>query len=177
MKTMILDLSGNRPPSSIALRTRSNLEIENQQDWHSTRFDWSKLADPKRFDGATIVSDPCPVYNCHGLTFGSRRTGVHSKPHFILAEDGFKPIPEYEARVGDVVVYFDSQGSESHSGIVVGESNLIIGGASTTKGSKLPLIWSKWGKGCEVVHLVGNCPYDGRTARYYRLSWSENDGR
>ena len=34
------------------------------------------------------------------------------------------------------------------------------------------MIWSKWGKGYEVIHAVGECPYledEGDLFAYYRL--------
>ncbi len=36
----------------------------------------------------------------------------------------------------------------------------------------IPMVWSKWGKGCEMVHSVNDCPYledEGSYTRYYRL--------
>jgi len=173
MSGIILNAEGRLPPTSLPLRTRSNREIENCQLWHLSRFEWGQLEDPKAFPGARRVNDACPVYNCHGLTFGSRRTSVYSSPLFILNEDGFQEVAERNAQVGDIVVYFDSQGLESHTGIVIGEEYLSFDGESSTKRGKLPLIWSKWGKGFEVVHLLGNCPYDASTAKFFRLTWRE----
>jgi len=175
MNGLILDADGTRPPTTLPLRTRSNQEIDNCQLWHLSGFEWGQLENPAAYSGARRVNDACPVYNCHGLTFGSRRTSVFSSPIFILIEDGFEEIPERNAQVGDVVVYFDSQGAESHTGIVVGEEYLAIDNLSLTKRGKLPLIWSKWGKGCEVVHQLGNCPYDASTARFFRLKWRKNE--
>lgn len=173
MNGTILNAEGRHTPTPISLRTRSNREIENIQLWHLSRFEWGQIEDPNAYPGARRVNDACPVYNCHGLTFGSRRTSVFSSPLFILEEDGFQEIPERDTKVGDIVVYFDSQGSESHTGIVIGEDYLAFDAVSSTKRGKLPLIWSKWGKGFEVVHLMGNCPYDASTARFFRLTWRE----
>jgi hypothetical protein len=175
MNEIVLNAAGRMPPTSIPLRTRSNQEIENSQLWYLSAFEWGQLEDAKAYPGVRRVNGACPVYNCHGLTFGSRRTSVYTSPLFILDEDGFQEVPERDAQVGDIVVYFDSQGSESHSGIVIGEENLALGDLRSTKRGKLPMIWSKWGKGCEVVHLIGNCPYDANTARFFRLTWRENE--
>jgi hypothetical protein len=175
MNGIILNAEGRRQPTSIPLRTRSNQEIDNNQLWHLSRFEWEQLEDPKAYPGARRVNGACPVYNCHGLTFGSRRTSVFSSALFILKEDGFQEIPERDTQVGDIVVYFDSHGSESHTGIVIGEEYLALDDLLSPKRGKLPLIWSKWGKGFEVVHCLGNCPYDASTARFFRLSWRENE--
>ena len=133
-------------------------------------MEWSQLAEPlARFKKAERVSEACPVYNCHGLTFGSRRTQVTPAVLPILEDDGFDLIPEKETRPGDIVLYSDARGSVVHSGFVVRvESVEIIMGNN----SRIPVIWSKWGKGYEMIHPVGECPYledEGSSATYYRL--------
>ena len=170
----MLDAQGNPFPTKIALRTRSDKDIENQQLWHIADFEWNKLVEFDKY-AAKKVSDACPIYNCHGLTFGSRRTSVYESPLFVLGEDGFEQIPERDTRVGDIVVYFDSNGAESHTGIVIGEEYLGAGDTLQSRGGRLPLIWSKWAKGPEFVHTVGNCPYDASTVRYFRLVWRRNE--
>ena len=86
-------------------------------------------------------------------------------------------IPEKDARVGDIVVYFDNDGNQEHSGIVVGQQSLTDLSSSTQTGfppRQIPQIWSKWGKGNEMVHLVGDCPYHSENVRYYRLKWESH---
>lgn len=176
MRKLVLDAEGNAQETTIALRTRSDEEIDNRQMWRLSKFEWAQLADLNRFRDAKKLGEACPIYNCHGLTFGSRRTSVFSSPLFILKEDGFRQIAERDTQIGDIAVYFDSNGLESHTGIVVGHSELIVPGSISGVG-KVPLIWSKWAKGPEYVHSVGYCPYDSTNVRYYRLSWrGETDG-
>jgi hypothetical protein len=115
------------------------------------------------------VSEACPVYNCHGLTFANRRTSVPQTVLPILEDDGFNQVSEKEARVGDIVLYVSPRGDVVHSGFVVRcDSVEIVAGSK----SVVPVIWSKWGKGYEMVHPVGECPYledEGSGTQYYRL--------
>jgi hypothetical protein len=132
-------------------------------------MEWDQLAESlARFAKAERVSEACPVYNCHGLTFGSRRTQVGSAVIPILEDDGFNQIPEKDARAGDIVLYVNVLGEIVHSGFVIRRQQVeIIEGSQTI----IPIIWSKWGKGYEMVHPVGECPYldEGFSTSYYRL--------
>jgi hypothetical protein len=120
-------------------------------------MEWNQLAEPlARFTKAERVSEACPVYNCHGLTFGSRRTQVTHSVLPILEDDGFDLIPEKDARAGDVVLYSNPRGEVVHSGFVVARKSVEI---ITGSQSIIPIIWSKWGKGYEMIHPVGECPY------------------
>jgi len=167
----VLDAFGKYQNSTIELRTRTNAAIENFQVWEHSRMEWSQLGEQlKRFTKAEKVSEACPVYNCHGLTFGSRRTTVTPAVLSILEDDGFDPVLEKEARPGDIVLYSSALGEVIHSGFVVARDRReIVAGSPPII---IPIIWSKWGKGYEMVHAVGECPYleeDGNYATYYRL--------
>jgi hypothetical protein len=133
-------------------------------------MEWDQLGETlAQFRNAEKVSEACPVYNCHGLTFGSRRTQVTHSVLPILDDDGFDPIPEKEARAGDIVIYSNVRGEVIHSGFVVARQSVEI--LMGTR-SVIPIIWSKWGKGYEMIHTVGECPYleeEGNFAAYYRL--------
>jgi hypothetical protein len=162
----LLTPSGAPPHTSIVLRTRKNNEIDNLQPWHYSSFEWNQLdVEPSKYErlGAVRVSEPCPVYNCHGLTFASRRTQVDEVGETtiakILGDDGYVEIPEPQARVGDVVVYFDASGLAQHSGIVIDRDAL-----------RVPKIWSKWGKGYEFIHPLGICLWGNMPTKFYRIS-------
>lgn len=141
-------------------------------------MEWNQLGESlKRFTRAKRVSDACPVYNCHGLTFASRRTTVGQTVLPILEDDGFDQVKEKETRVGDIVIYSSARGEVIHSGFVVAsERTEILAGSQPIM---IPVIWSKWGKGYEMLHAVGECPYleeDGSYASYYRLKrWKPVD--
>lgn len=133
-------------------------------------MEWQQLGELlKRFGNAERVSDACPVYNCHGLTFGSRRTQVTDAVYPILDDDGFDQLQsEKDVRPGDIVVYCSSRGEVVHSGFVVWRNIVeLVPGSKTV----MPMVWSKWGKGCEMIHSIGDCPYldDGNFTKYYRL--------
>jgi|SRR5580692_1052042 hypothetical protein len=162
----LLDPSGAPPHTSIVLRTRLDSHIDNLQPWHYSSFEWNQLfAEPSKYEsaGAVRVSELCPVYNCHGFTFASRRTQVdevgESTIARILADDGFVEVPEPQTRLGDVVVYYDDSGVAQHSGMVIGRADMNI-----------PKIWSKWGKGYEWVHPLGVCLWGGMTTKFYRMT-------
>jgi hypothetical protein len=134
-------------------------------------MEWAQLGEHlKRFTKAEKLGEACPVYNCHGLTFASRRTQVTPAIFPILGDDGFEEVQEKETRLGDIVIYSNARGEVVHSGFVVGIDQVEI-----TPGTKsiIPRIWSKWGKGYEMLHSVGECPYfedEGSATKYYRLT-------
>ena len=171
MLTRLLDAFGMPPNTKIVLRTRLDSEIDNIQPWAYSKLEWNRLEEePNRFEkaGAVRTSAACPVYNCHGLTFASRRTQVDwsfKTVSMILNDDGFVEIAEPAARLGDVAIYYDKEGGVSHSGIVVKRGDLNV-----------PIIWSKWGKGYEMVHPLGICPYDPSNVKFYRImKWKFED--
>jgi hypothetical protein len=167
---ILLDSSGHYQHSSIVLQTRAGNPIDNLQAWEYSRFEWNLLGgDLARFKNAEKVAEACPVYNCHGLTFGSRRTHVTTSIYPILDDDGFDHLPsEKDARAGDIIVYCNARGEVIHSGFVVGKKPALVAGTEV----HIPIVWSKWGKGYEMVHTVAECPYleeEGNYPRYYRL--------
>lgn len=170
MTPILLDSSGHYQHSSIVLQTRAGNAIDNLQSWEYSRFEWNLLAgNLQRFKNAEKVSEACPVYNCHGLTFGSRRTHVTTSVYPILDDDGFDSFPsEKDVRPGDIIVYCNAGGEVIHSGFIIGLRPVLIAGTEM----RTPIVWSKWGKGYEMVHAVAECPYldeEGNYLRYYRL--------
>jgi len=164
MQTPILDAFGVPSHGKIVLRTRLDNDIDNIQPWSYSKIEWSRLGEsPNQFEklGARRTSEACPVYNCHGLTFGNRRTQVddsYKTISGILLDDGFDQIPESEVRLGDIVVYYDGEGNAAHSGIVLNKGDL-----------RGPVVWSKWGKSYEMIHALPVCPYDPSNVKFYRM--------
>jgi hypothetical protein len=161
----LLSPSGVPPHTTIVLRTRLDNPIDNLQPWHYSVFEWGQLkSEFGKYEqlGAVRVSEPCPVYNCHGFTFASRRTQVDETSVTsiakILEDDGYGEVPEPQAKFGDVVVYYDADGLAQHSGLVIGRGELNV-----------PKIWSKWGKGYEWSHPLGACLWGGMSTRFYRI--------
>ncbi len=99
-------------------------------------------------------------YNCHGLTFASRRTGIENPRvvEEIVQHDDYVRVPRNEVLPGDIVIYVDDQGDISHSGIVVEVMQLAV------------KVLSKWGECHEVIHNMNDCPYPGTTKEFYRVS-------
>ena len=154
------------PHTNIELRTRLNNSIDNLQAWQHGGSEWQQLdQEPDKWAraGAVRVGEPCPVYNCHGLTFASRRTQVDGTSTMsilqILAEDGYTEVPEPLAKFGDVIVYYDSDGHAEHSGIVVSRPD-----ASVIQ------VWSKWGRGYEMIHPAGSCLWGAFLKKFYRIT-------
>ena len=101
---------------------------------------------------------PSRIYNCHGLTFASRRTliWIPSEIAKILKDDKYVTVDRKDVLPGDVVVYY-TKGDAEHSGMVVG----VVDG--------VPRVLSKWGKSHEVIHRLNDCPYDSAEIIFYRI--------
>jgi hypothetical protein len=102
---------------------------------------------------------PSARYNCHGLTFASRRTGIYNPAQVqkILTDDGYRKLDMTDRPVcGDIAVYLED-GDVTHSGIVAANIN------------NIPWILGKWGECHEVIHPVNHCPYHQSVVSYYRL--------
>jgi hypothetical protein len=147
---------------SIRLETSKRTGINNDQDSQITQFDiniCSKYL--KEFPRAIKRTEICPLYNCHGLTFASRRTKIIERKfiEFIIRDDNYRLIELKDVLPGDIVMYYSENGDPNHSGIVV---------EMTRFG---PLVCSKWGNSGEFIHLFNECPkIYGRIVKYYRCS-------
>jgi hypothetical protein len=104
--------------------------------------------------------DPTNTYNCHGLTFASRRTRIwdSSEIQKIIRDDNYTKLAFIEVLPGDIVVYWGEGGDAEHSGVVVSVDQLGV-----------PMILGKWGGAHEVVHRVSECPYDASRVAFYRM--------
>lgn len=150
--------------SKIVTETRKGQAILNEQSFDSTH--WSEL-DLKdhilRHPRAHFRTGVIPVYNCHGLTFASRRTSISESTEIkkILSDDHYEEVFPNEVQPGDIILYVSSEdGDVEHSGIVV---------ESPDPPLFVPKVLSKWGFGAEVIHWANNSPYDFSQAKYYRI--------
>lgn len=133
-----------------------NIQTHEISDFESAQF---RLYD-KWGPTNEIRTNPMGRYNCHGLTFGGRRTQISTEAvNQILREDGYVEVPSTELKPGDAIIYWGPDGDATHSGIVV-EKDMGLG---------IPRIVSKWGKYAEILHPANQCPYDFQAARYYRV--------
>jgi hypothetical protein len=147
----------------IRLQTARGTEIQNGPYEGISRLD-ENLFQSLVTAGRTVRRGPSLKYNCHGLTFAARRTGIFDAPFvsLVLTEDGYEEIPNDDAVLpGDVVVYYSDDGDPSHSGIVLERK--------TAHGLFDPFVVSKFGKGHEFVHRLWDVPnVYGRNIKYYR---------
>jgi hypothetical protein len=154
-------------PLSLALETRKSQQITN---WflrtspiagsYQDQIDEAK----KRPNAKRRNVGPSHTYNCHGLTFGARRSDITWSVASILKQDDYVLVAKEDVMPGDVVIYYgvNDQGMKAeinHSGIVLERSDL---------GSIRVL--SKWGHGDEWVHFLPDCPYNATYAEFYRIN-------
>jgi hypothetical protein len=150
--------------SELALHTRCGNQIANQINREPVRFgDVLRVRDFERQYGFPCQHRPVKPsrkYNCHGLTFASRRTWIDSPAEIakIIKEDEYEEVPFEKVMAGDIAIYY-VDGDAEHSGIVVSVNEL-----------KVPIILSKWGPYHEVVHPVSRSEYDASNIRYYRIT-------
>lgn len=145
--------------SQLNLHTRCENQIENEIDRHLPRAGDRALSDDYRAkypSGRHRPVGPSRQYNCHGLTFASRRTWIwkSSEIEKILKDDEYEMVELKDVLPGDIVVY-TQDGDVEHSGIVLSVD-------------PVPYILSKWGPLHEVIHGVNECPYSG-SITYYRI--------
>lgn len=149
--------------SSIVVQTRKGNDISNSQSFLISNFERSQFPHLKRrYSNVIFRSRPTAVYNCHGLTFASKRTGIHEteEVYKILKDDNYKEVSLNEVLPGDIILYFSSDGDIEHSGVIISEPEPML---------LIPKVYSKWGKYCEAIHYANMCPYNFSNVRYYRV--------
>lgn len=150
---------------AIRLETAKRSGITNHQDTELSSFhlNWAKDIG-KSHPNAKPRTGPSAQYNCHGLTFASRRTRIELTAglQLILKEDSYKEIHDMKNVLpGDVVIYCSDRGDMNHSGIIVEAGNSLI----------VPIVCSKWGNAGEFIHALGDCPVlYGPLHRFFRCN-------
>jgi len=169
MKNYLINLSSVQE-AKITTQTRKGNDIENNQLPLIELSDlWQAESFKKRYCSAQFRTSPCNFYNCHGLTFASRRTRVYNPNEIqkILHEDNCSEISKISLMEGDIIIYY-KDGDSHHSGIVLKVEKL---GSSI-----IPIILSKWGSLQEVIHRENYCPYyEGSTIKYYRIKGTSEE--
>jgi len=169
MANLIVGL-GSPDEGKIVIQTRKGNDIQNNQLFAITRWDCQMARELKRkYPLATFRTSLCGIYNCHGLTFASRRARIYRSSEIvrILEEDDYQEIQTKDLKPGDVVVYY-KKGDAQHSGIVLRVDH--IGSIS------IPIVLSKWGSGQEAIHSLYDCPYsEGANFKYYKIRGSGNE--
>lgn len=150
----------------LALETRRNTSIRNDYNEDAPLAGELIAANDLKNNYIRAQHRPtqvCYTYNCHGLTFASRRTQVYRTQCVaaILEDDGYILIQRADALPGDICIYRDDLGEISHSGMVVAvEKDFLIPRVK---------VLSKWGSAHEVVHYEEDCPYTPATISFHRI--------
>lgn len=147
---------------AIRLETSKKRGIENEQD---AGFEWFHLNWARRivdrYPHACSRTGPSTAYNCHGMSFASRRTSVtkSNAVQMILEDDDYREVNLEDVLPGDFVLYYSEAGEPNHSGVVVEVGGNIL----------VPIVCSKWGKAGEFIHGLRDCPpLYGPEYRFYR---------
>ncbi len=147
----------------IVVQTRAGHDVVNSQYLSISIWNQNQFPDIRRkYANATFRSNPTGIYNCHGLSFASRRTTIDDADEVrkIIAEDNYTAVPEDQVLPGDIVLYVSDKGDIEHSAVVISEPKATLG---------VPIVYSKWGNYAEAVHSANYCPYDFSRAQYYRV--------
>jgi hypothetical protein len=160
----------------IALASRIGEPIENDNTPGS-----SPILDQQAKNMKSSFPDTCvfrrtgliSCYNCHGLTFASRRTRIWNSTvvRKLMEEDGYVRIKKRsEVRPGDIILYISPSGDVEHSGIILFTNSDIIPFAPPERPMlEHFLVLSKWGFSEEIVHRETMCPYEG-LREFWRIS-------
>lgn len=109
--------------SSIKLQTSRGNDIVNKQNHFLLEQEISLSAQIESKFESNYQGKESPFYNCHGLTFASKRTGIDEDEMIMkILEDEYIEIKEMRNVIeGDVVVYYvdENYNSITHSGIVI----------------------------------------------------------
>lgn len=106
------------------------------------------------------------IFNCHGLTFASRRTSIHDEEDVrrILQEDDYVEVALSDVLPGDIVVYYGPRNSIPHTGVVISMPQQADFG--------VPWVVSKWGHFREFMHRANQVPSEWAYERlvFYRVT-------
>ncbi|MHB0914213.1 MAG: hypothetical protein ACYC5A_02145 [Thermoleophilia bacterium] len=160
---------GNVDNRGIALDSAARRQIPNIQDNEISVTIQNQFPKTERQWGRYVRNlrhGPTSRYNCHGLTFASRRTQIFTNDAInqILQEDGYEEVRFENVIVGDVIVYYGELGDIEHSGIVI-SLELFEGRIN------VPIVCSKWGSYNEIIHKFDECPYEPNV-KFYRIDIS-----
>jgi hypothetical protein len=150
-------------PLEIRLDTHTQKHIPNAQYRNVTKIAVAMEIKQEKEFNAKYHGEASGVYNCHGLTFANRRTGIYedSALNLILTEEYQEIRNRKDVAVGDVAVYYENEGI-MHSAVVI----------QVDRGLELNSIFvlSKSRSFKEIIHAVDNAPAEyGRIKRFYRM--------
>lgn len=147
-----------------------NILIYGSHEWTQVVVQDEQIS--KNYDPQIIRRHlPTICYNCHGMTFASRRGHIND-PEIVIKNDNYLKLNTTEIVLpGDIVCYIDeNDNSITHTGIICNvEANAttydLINDTKTCK------IISKWGRLGEFIHDLLKSPYseDDFLIEFYRF--------
>lgn len=107
------------------------------------------------------------IFNCHGLTFASRRTSIHEEDvvrRLLANEDDYTEMHIRDVLPGDIVVYYGPRNTIPHTGVVISMPQ--------ERDFGMPWIVSKWGHFREYMHRANQVPpqWSYETLKFYRVT-------
>ncbi len=105
------------------------------------------------------------IYNCHGQSFLSKRSGIWEDfvVRQILIEDKYKQLDWDSAGPGDIVIYFKNSIGITHSATIL----QIRPSINCVKDF---IVISKWGTYKEFIHPLATCPFEADKFEFWRVS-------
>ncbi len=154
---------------SITLQTSRRNDIPNGQNRivHQQAIN-NEVRLKEKYGNAEFQGAITSVYNCHGLTFASKRTGIFDDSIIeLILKDEYTKIERHDVIIGDIVVYFSYDNNRKrefdHSAIVVSAGEVAGAGILGIK------VLSKTRFYREIVHYVYNHPYTAKEFEFYRI--------
>ena len=136
---------------NLPLSTMRGNPIPNQQrgQMHPDRMACAQLIHVTQHPGIRPRS-LSSRYNCVGMVFSTRRTWIEPElVERILEEDGYRQVlAEQDLKIGDLVVYRDSDSLISHIGVIVSLTPHVA------RGDWEITVLSQWGADGEYVHDI-----------------------
>ena len=150
---------------TIPLGTKKGREIPNEQAMQRSPVQMEAARDIiVTHHSSANVRSLSSVYNCMGMAFASRRSGVEPEYlEWILGDDGYRRVSdEGELVPGDLVVYRDDQGDVSHVGVITEIRT------NVREGVREVFVLSQWGRDGEYFHEVDDVsPLLGKPSEYW----------
>lgn len=111
------------PKDSIVLQTSKGSRIRNERRLAVDPYSRAELAEVVRQHRGWEVRRPvCPTYNCAGMVWASRRTGIYQLPDYQLIrnDDGYRDTSMVDLQAGDLAVYRSGlSGDINHVGVIL----------------------------------------------------------
>jgi surface antigen len=153
-------------------KTDKGKEVETFDDGNSEEDDLTEEEEDKELDRqglkdkVTKKDKPTDSYDCHGWTFACGQKWINSDQVQKILDDNGYTITN-TPQVGDLVVYKDSNGNITHTGIV----------KEVDKDGKVTKVESKWGRLGRYEHAPNDVPSTYGSPEYYHTNRNNATGK